>query len=67
MIKAAFSSVNYKDALEMPPTGKLKQEQIETLTKWVKAGLPMTDSGAAAAKHEPKAGVVTPEARKYWA
>jgi hypothetical protein len=62
-----LQAINYKDGLEMPPTGKLKAEQIETLTKWVKAGLPMKDVGAAAAKHEPKAGVVTPEARKYWA
>jgi Protein of unknown function (DUF1549)/Protein of unknown function (DUF1553)/Planctomycete cytochrome C len=61
-----LQAVNYKDGLEMPPTGKLRPEQIETLTKWVKAGVPMKDT-AAAARHEPKSGVVTPEARNYWA
>jgi mono/diheme cytochrome c family protein len=62
-----LKAINYKDGLEMPPAGKLKPEQIDTLTKWVKAGLPMKDSAAAAATHEPKAGVVTAEARRYWA
>src|SRR5262245_26895285 len=61
-----LQAINYKDGLEMPPTGKLKPEQIETLTKWVRAGLPMKDT-AATSKHEPKAGIVTPEARDYWA
>lgn len=60
-----LKAINYKDNLEMPPTGKLKSEQIETLTRWVKAGLPM--KGGAAVAHEPKGGVITPEARKYWA
>jgi mono/diheme cytochrome c family protein len=59
-------AINYKGGLEMPPTGKLAPEQIDTLTRWVKAGLPMKD-GAAAVKHETKGGVVTPEARNYWA
>src|SRR5262249_21176833 len=50
----------------MPPTGKLKSEQIETLTRWVKAGLPMKATAAAAAT-QPKGGSITPEARQYWA
>jgi mono/diheme cytochrome c family protein len=62
-----LNAINYKDGLEMPPSGKLRPEQIDTLTKWVKAGLPMRDVAAGAARHEPKAGVVTPEARQYWA
>jgi Protein of unknown function (DUF1549)/Planctomycete cytochrome C len=63
-----LKAVNYKDGLEMPPTGKLKPEQIDLLTRWVKAGLPMRDSAPAIVeKHEPKGGVVTPEARAYWA
>jgi mono/diheme cytochrome c family protein len=60
-------AINYKDGLEMPPSGKLKAEQIETLTKWVKAGLPMKDAAAAAPVHEAKGGVVTAEAKNYWA
>src|SRR5262249_37312157 len=58
-------AINYKGGLEMPPTGKLAAEQIDALTRWVKAGLPMKDG--AAVRHETKGGVVTPEARNYWA
>jgi mono/diheme cytochrome c family protein len=61
-----LKAIYYKDGLEMPPTGKLKPEQIDTLSKWVKAGLPMKDT-AATAKTEHKGGVITPEARNYWA
>src|SRR5262245_24794786 len=61
-----LTAINYKDGLEMPPTGKLKPEQIELLTRWVNAGLPMKAAAAAVAP-EPKAGFITPEARKYWA
>jgi mono/diheme cytochrome c family protein len=33
-------AINRKDGLEMPPSGKLPPKEIETLTRWVKAGLP---------------------------
>lgn len=62
-----LTAVNYKNGLEMPPTGKLKPDQIETLTKWVKAGLPMKVAAAATAKVDHKGGVITPESRNYWA
>jgi mono/diheme cytochrome c family protein len=62
-----LNAINFKDGLEMPPTGKLKSEQIETLTKWVKAGLPMRDTAASTAKVEHKGGVITPESKSYWA
>lgn len=32
--------VGYSSALKMPPTGKLKPEQIEVLTEWVRMGAP---------------------------
>lgn len=36
-------AINYTDfEYEMPPTGKLPQKEIETLTKWVASGLPWT-------------------------
>ncbi|HEX3152148.1 MAG TPA: PSD1 and planctomycete cytochrome C domain-containing protein [Gemmataceae bacterium] len=62
-----LKAVRYKDGLEMPPTGKLKPEQVETLAKWVKSGLAMKDSGAVAAKVEHKGGTVTAESKNYWA
>jgi uncharacterized protein DUF1549/uncharacterized protein DUF1553/cytochrome c len=63
-----LKAINYKDGLEMPPDGKLSQQKIDILTKWVKAGVPWTPGKAIAVdkpKHE--GGKVTPEAKQYWA
>lgn len=38
--------VEYQGALKMPPTGKLKSEQIEDLKRWVELGLPWPDATA---------------------
>jgi mono/diheme cytochrome c family protein len=62
-----LTAINYRNGLEMPPTGKLRPEQIEALTKWVQAGLPMKDAVATAASAEHRGGVITPESRNYWA
>jgi hypothetical protein len=65
-----LKAINYTDGLEMPPTGKLPRAEIETLTTWVKAGLPWSAGDATNAEvkaHHANAGVVTPEARQYWA
>ncbi len=35
-----IAAVRYTGALKMPPTGKLKDEEIATLTEWVKMGAP---------------------------
>src|SRR5262245_52002805 len=62
-----IQAINSKDGLEMPPTGKLAQDKIDVLTRWVKAGVPW--SGAAKVTEAPpnKGGEVTKEARNYWA
>jgi mono/diheme cytochrome c family protein len=65
-----LKAINYTDGLEMPPSGKLSPAEIATLTKWVKAGLPWSAGGMANAEVQAahaKGGVVTPEARRYWA
>ena len=62
-------AIHYKDdEHRMPPKGKLADKDIATLEKWVKAGLPVTADrvGDAGTKAGPK-GVVTEEAKKYWA
>jgi len=33
-------AIRYESALKMPPTGKLKTAEIESLTQWVKMGAP---------------------------
>jgi hypothetical protein len=66
-------AIGYKnDKLQMPPSGKLPQDQITALTKWVEMGLPWSGSeltGAAAATTLPAAHHGTPtieEGRKFW-
>ncbi len=61
-----IEAINYRD-LEMPPKGKLPQQDIDILTAWVKRGLPWTpgdkDGVSATKKHEP---AVTDEAKQFW-
>src|SRR6185312_7861844 len=67
-----LKGLDYSDPeFRMPPKGKLADKDIATLTKWVKEGLPfpMDKLGAAttSASKKPRGGVVTEEARRYWA
>ena len=59
-------AINYQD-IEMPPSGKMAQGDIDTLTKWVEMGLPWSNSadGAAVAHHGPPQ--VNDENKKFWA
>jgi hypothetical protein len=64
-----LKAVHWKDGLEMPPSGKLPAKDLETLTNWVKSGLPYPAGDAtvvAPPRHE-EGGKVTPESRNYWA
>jgi Protein of unknown function (DUF1549)/Protein of unknown function (DUF1553)/Planctomycete cytochrome C len=60
--------VGYEDSLKMPPMGKLKPEQIETLTNWVKMGAPWpgADVSAAVVAPSPKKEF-TAEQKSFWA
>ena len=64
-----LSAIDYKnEALKMPPPGRLQQSQIDTLAAWVKRGLPMRSLEVeAAALHQSRGGMVTPESKNYWA
>ncbi len=64
-----IKAIHYGDELQMPPRGKLSEEQIVTLTTWVKMGAPWPDSSEApSAPVEPtKHRVLTAEDRAYWA
>jgi Protein of unknown function (DUF1553)/Protein of unknown function (DUF1549)/Planctomycete cytochrome C len=60
-------AIHYQDDdHRMPPKGKMSAKEIAVLEKWVKEGLPVTSDrmGAAVAK---KGGVITEEAKRYWA
>jgi hypothetical protein len=61
-----LAAINYgSDELRMPPKGKLSQGQIDILTKWIKVGLPFTETKAIAARHAPPK--VDDKARTFWA
>jgi hypothetical protein len=60
-----LSAINY-DGLEMPPTAKLKPDQIAVLTKWVKDGAAWTttkDYGVETVHEVDKRG----DGKDYWA
>jgi len=62
-----LQAVSYKlDALKMPPTGKLPDNEIDDLTVWVKAGAVWPDSPKPPALKGP-AYAITPEQRAFWA
>ena len=62
-----LKAIAYKDTLEMPPAGKLAQKDIDTLTRWVRAGLPWTPGTVTTRAHQEKGGRITVESRNYWA
>ncbi|HEX4132400.1 MAG TPA: DUF1553 domain-containing protein [Pirellulales bacterium] len=59
-----IEAINYA-SFEMPPSGKLADEQIATLTRWIELGAPglPADGGAAPADAEKK---ITDEDRAFW-
>jgi Protein of unknown function (DUF1549)/Protein of unknown function (DUF1553)/Planctomycete cytochrome C len=61
-----IQAVNY-DGLEMPPAGKLKPEQIEILTQWVKLGAPWPGGDQVAAGKKVEKTGFTEEDRLWWA
>ena len=66
-----ISAISYADAsLQMPPKGKLSDEQIANLTRWVKMGAPWPETPGAAGSTGPgirKTFEITDEDRNYWA
>ncbi|MBC8352502.1 MAG: PSD1 domain-containing protein [Planctomycetes bacterium] len=62
-----LAAVNYAD-YEMPPTGKIPQAKIDTLTKWVEMGLPWDDDGEIEYSGSDDHGSppVNDETKKFW-
>ena len=60
-----LEAINY-ESLEMPPTGKLPQREIDVLTRWVKQALPFDDKAIVIKPHAPGPPVVDAKARKFW-
>lgn len=65
-----LKQINYVDPEhQMPPSGKLPQKQIDTLTRWVKMGAPWSPDTADGLPLEllVERGGLTDEDRAYWA
>src|SRR5205085_2231535 len=59
-------AIRYAGELKMPPKSKLPAEAIETLTTWVKMGLPWPEVSRSAAVRPP-ADAVAELRKKHWA
>jgi mono/diheme cytochrome c family protein len=63
-----LKAVHYNDEhYRMPPKGKMPDADIAVIEKWVKAGLPVPADRVGEAAKGGKGGLVTEEAKKYWA
>jgi hypothetical protein len=61
-----LKAINY-DGYEMPPTGQLSPQQIETLTNWVKGGLAWSKDGKPLHFEAPReAPKVNEETKRHW-
>jgi hypothetical protein len=60
-----IEAISYRNPdFKMPPSGKLKDQQIADLTEWVKMGAPDPREPVAAAP--PKKGINLADGRKFW-
>ncbi|MCW0216914.1 MAG: PSD1 and planctomycete cytochrome C domain-containing protein [Prosthecobacter sp.] len=63
-----IKAVSYADSdLEMPPDGKLPEDQIAALKQWIAMGAPWPEAEVAAVKPARKPGEFTQEDREWWA
>lgn len=61
-----IEAINY-ESLEMPPDGKLPDDEIAILTAWIKMGAPWPAEEKSKATIRDKGGRITDEDRAYWA
>ncbi len=63
-----LKAVHYEqDRLKMPPSGKLSDEKIAILSRWVKLGIPFPADAQGNAKPRERASGITAKDRAYWA
>ncbi len=63
-----IKAVSYEDSdMEMPPDGKLPDDQIAALKQWIAMGAPWPENEVAAAKPPRRPGEFTAEDRAWWA
>ncbi len=63
-----IKAVSYEDEhLEMPPSGKLSDQQVAALKQWIAMGAPWPQAEVAKAEVLHKPGKITDEDRAWWA
>ncbi|MEK6233504.1 MAG: hypothetical protein N2C14_02235, partial [Planctomycetales bacterium] len=60
-----LEAINH-DGVEMPPKKKLPQEEIDVLTRWVKAGIPWTAGEQGVLVPEPDGPQVNERTMAFW-
>lgn len=60
-------AITYEDTIKMPPTGKLKAEELQDLQTWIGFGAPWPGSEQASAVQPASAGGFTEEQKQFWA
>lgn len=62
-----IKAVSYTDPdMEMPPDGKLSDDQIAALKQWIMMGAPWPEAEVAAFKPARKPGEITKEDKEWW-
>jgi cytochrome c551/c552 len=64
-----LKAIGYDESLKMPPTGKLKKDELDDLTEWVKMGAPWPghDHDSAPAPATAVKKEFTPAQKSFWA
>jgi cytochrome c553 len=59
--------ISYNENVKMPPTGKLKEDEIAVLTEWVRMGAPWPGAKVTAEKITKPVRELTEKERSFWA
>ena len=60
------AAIHYVDDPKMPPKGKLPDDEIAILERWVGMGLPWPSAGGSTGPTKGEAFRITPEQRDFW-
>jgi len=65
---ALLKAVHYDGAIKMPPSGKLRPEEIAALSAWIKMGAPWPTTAVPGGKNPGQAPdlVLTPAQKSFW-